>query len=193
MTDTDRGAFGLGSVLMKPLAENWWLILLRGVFAILFGITALVFPGITLVAFVWVFGAFALVDGLFSIAAAIRGGTMTPRWWLAIVGIAGIAAGILAAVWPGMTALLLLTFIGAWSIVRGLFEIVGAFRLRRHIDNEWMLIGAGALSVLFGILVLVAPGAGALALLWLIGVYAILSGLMLVGLAFRLRSHRQAA
>lgn len=190
MSNPETSPFGLA--LMRPLAENWWLFLLRGVATILFGLVALVFPGIALVSFVWVYGAFAFVDGAFAIGGAIRGGTMTPRWWLAIVGIAGIAAGILAVVWPGITALVLLTFIGIWSIIRGLFEIVGAFSVRRHIDNEWMLIAAGALSVLFGIIVLVAPGAGALALLWLIGAYAIVAGIMLVGFAFRLREHRPA-
>jgi uncharacterized membrane protein HdeD (DUF308 family) len=187
---TQNEPFGFGALMIRPLAANWWLILLRGAFAILFGLVALIFPGITLVTFVWVFGAFVLVDGVTSIAAAIRGGTMTPRWWLAVVGLSGIAAGILAIVWPGMTALILITFIGVWSIVRGVFEIVGAIRLRQHIDNEWMLVGAGLLSVIFGIAVLVAPGAGALALAWLIGVYAVASGLMLVGLALRLRAHR---
>lgn len=189
---TQSEPFGFGALMIRPLAANWWLILLRGVFAILFGLVALIFPGITLVTFVWVFGAFVLIDGVTSIAAAIRGGTMTPRWWLAVVGLSGVAAGILAIVWPGMTALILITFIGVWSIVRGVFEIVGAIRLRQHIDNEWMLVGAGLLSVIFGVAVLVAPGAGALALAWLIGVYAVASGLMLVGLALRLRSHRQA-
>ena len=193
MANTDFPSQGLGTLFMKPLADNWWLMLLRGIVAILFGILALVYPGITLVTFVWVFGAFAFVDGIFSIGAAIRGGTMMPRWWLVIVGLAGIAAGIAAVVWTGMTALLILTFIGIWSIIRGVFEIAGAIRVRQHIDNEWMLIGAGLLSILFGIIVLIAPGAGALALLWLIGAWAIVSGVMLVGFAFRLRGLRDKA
>jgi uncharacterized membrane protein HdeD (DUF308 family) len=193
MTNAEPSPFGTTSPLLKPLADNWWLILLRGLLAIVFGLIALIFPGIALLSFVWIFGVFAFVDGIFSIGAAITGGTMAPRWWLIIVGLAGIAVGILAVAWPDRTALILLIFIGAWAVVRGLFEIVGALSVRRHMENEWMLIAAGALSVLFGAVVLIAPGAGALALLWLIGAYAIVFGLMMVGFAFRLRTHRHAS
>ena len=192
MTNAEPSPLGMMSPLLRPLAQNWWLILLRGVLAIVFGIIALVLPGVALISFIWIFGVFAFVDGIFSIGAAITGGTMAPRWWLAIVGLAGIAVGVLAVAWPDVTALVLLTFIGVWAIVRGLFEIVGALSIRQHIENEWMLVAAGALSVLFGAVVLIAPGAGALALLWLIGAYAVVAGLMLVGFAFRLRAHRHA-
>ncbi len=188
-TDSHTLTFGTPGPFLLPLAANWWLILLRGIVAILFGIVALLYPDVTLATFIWLFGAFVFVDGVFSIGAAMRGGNIAPRWWLVLVGLAGIVTGILAVVWPGLTALVLVAFIGAWSILRGLFEIIGALRLRRHIDNEWMLIATGALSILFGVIVLVAPGAGALALLWFIGAYAIVSGLMLAILALRLRLH----
>ena len=118
---------------------------------------------------------------------------MMPRWWLIVVGIAGVAAGIIAAVYPEVTALLLVTFIGVWSIVRGVFEIAGAIAIRREIDNEWMLILLGALSVLFGLYVVIFPGAGALAIVWVIGIYAIVGGIMMVGFALRLRRHHQRA
>ncbi len=193
MAFADRNRLRPAASLLGALADNWWSIFLRGVLALMFGVVTLVWPGLTLVALVYLFSAFVFVDGAFALFAAVRGGTMMPRWWLAIIGLAGIVAGPLTLFWPEITALLLITFIGAWSIVRGLFEIIGAISLRREIDNEWMLILAGALSVLFGLVVLVAPGAGALALLWLIGTYAVVSGLMLVGLSLRLRGHRAPA
>jgi uncharacterized membrane protein HdeD (DUF308 family) len=180
---------GPRSPLLTPLARNWGLIALRGVLAILFGIVCIAWPGVALTTFIWLFAVFALVDGVFSIGAAITGGSMMPRWWLAVVGIAGIAAGLIAAFNPGATALVLLTFIGAWSIVRGIFEIAGAIAVRKEIDNEWMLILGGAISVLFGLYVLIFPGEGALAILVVIGIWSIIAGVMMIGFAFRLRRH----
>ncbi|MFL4984901.1 MAG: HdeD family acid-resistance protein [Xanthobacteraceae bacterium] len=113
-----------------------------------------------------------------------------PTWWLVVVGILGILAGLVTFLWPGVTALVLIFFIGGWAIAHGIFEIVGAIKLRKEIDNEWWLILAGALSVVFGIIVLIAPGAGALALVWIIGVYSLAFGVLLVGLSLRLRRHR---
>lgn len=174
------------------MSENWWLFLIRGVLALIFGIVAIAVPIATVITLAIIFGIYAVIDGVMALASAIRGDSKMPRWWLIIVGLAGVAAGILAIVWPDLTALLLITFIGAWAVVRGIFEIIGAIALRREIDNEWMLILGGALSVLFGAFVLIAPGAGAIALAWLIGVAAILLGIMLCGLAFRLRRHHTA-
>ena len=181
---------GSGAVIVHALARNWWLLLLRGLVSILFGVLAFIWPGITLVSLVIIYGAYALADGIFAIIAAIRGDTgPMPRWWLALVGLMGIAAGVLTFLLPGLTALTLLILIGAWALVRGIFEIIGAIRLRKEIDNEWMLILSGVISVLFGLYMLVAPGAGALALIWVIGAYAIIAGVLLVALAFRLRRH----
>jgi uncharacterized membrane protein HdeD (DUF308 family) len=161
--------------------------------AILFGVLAFIWPGITLTVLVLLFGAYALVDGVFALIAAFSGGAKpVPTWWLIVVGVAGIAAGIVTFVWPGMTAFVLIIFIGAWAIVHGIFEIVGAVRLRKEIDNEWWLILAGALSVIFGLIVLIAPGAGALGLIWVIGAYSIAFGILLVGLSLRLRKHLPA-
>lgn len=178
-------------MLLHGLAKNWWLLLLRGIAAIVFGILAFAWPGITLLSLVILYGAYALVDGVLSIAAAIGGGggTATPRWWLIVVGLLGIAAGLLTFFWPQITALVLLMFIGAWALIHGVFEIIGAIRLRKEIDNEWMLILSGALSVLFGAAMLVMPGAGALALIWVIGAYSIIFGILFVGFAFRLKKH----
>jgi uncharacterized membrane protein HdeD (DUF308 family) len=139
------------------------------------------------------YGAFALVDGVLAIAAAIMGGAPAPRWWLAIIGLLGIAVGILTFAWPGVTALVLLLFIAGWAIATGVLQIVGAIKLRKEIDNEWLLIAGGVLSVLFGLILIVQPGTGALASLYVIGAYAILYGILLVILSLRLRTHAHAA
>lgn len=176
--------------LLHGLARNWWLFLVRGIAAIIFGVLAFAWPGITILTLVLFYGAFALVDGVSALWAAIAGGVSSaPRWWLVVIGLCGIFAGLLTFMWPGITALILLIFIASWSIAIGVFQIIGAIQLRKHIDNEWMLILSGALSVLFGIVLLVQPGAGALALVWLIGVYAILFGILNIAFAFRLRQH----
>lgn len=174
--------------LLPSLAANWWLFLLRGIVAIIFGVLAFVWPGITILTFVMFFGAFVLVDGIVALAAAVTGGTsIVPRWWLAIVGILGIAAGVMTFVWPGITALILLTFMAAWSIAIGVCQIVGAIRLRKEIDNEWLLVLSGALSVLFGLALFVMPGASAVALAWMVSAYAIVFGVLTIAFAFRIR------
>jgi uncharacterized membrane protein HdeD (DUF308 family) len=179
--------------MLRELSRNWWLVMLRGIAGIVFGILAFVWPGLTLLTLVLFYGAYALVDGIFSLIAVFAGkGKPLPRWWLVLVGLAGIAAGVLTFLWPGLTAVLLLYFIGAWSIVHGIFEIVGAIQLRKEIDNEWWLMLAGLLSLIFGILIVVLPGTGALALVWAIGAYAVVFGIMLVALSLRLRRHRTA-
>lgn len=176
--------------LLPALAESWWLLLLRGIAAIIFGVLAFIWPGITLLTLVLFYGAFALVDGVLAVAAAIKGGSPVPRWWLAVVGAAGIIAGILTFLWPGVTALVLLIFIAAWAIVLGIFEIYGAIKLRKEIDNEWWLIIGGVLSVIFGILLLLQPAAGALALVWMIGAFAILLGIIHIAFALRVKKHK---
>jgi uncharacterized membrane protein HdeD (DUF308 family) len=178
------------SPMLQTLSRYWWLILLRGIAAIIFGVLAFIWPGITLVTLVLFWGAFALVDGVLALAHAIMGGNMGSRWWLALIGIAGIAAGIVTFMWPGVTALVLLIFIATWAIVLGVFQIIGAIRLRKEIDNEWTLGLGGLLSVLFGVVMLVAPGAGALGLIWAIGSFAVVFGVLMVMAAFKLKKHR---
>jgi len=180
---------GLGSAMVHALAKNWWLLLLRGVAAIIFGLLTFVWPGLTLLTLILFYGAFALIDGVLAIIAAITGGAPAPRWWLAIVGLLGIGAGLLTFLMPGLTALVLLYFIAGWAIATGLFQIVGAIKLRKEIDNEWLLILGGIISMLFGIAMMLAPGAGALALVWVIGAYSVVIGLIFVALAFRLKKH----
>jgi uncharacterized membrane protein HdeD (DUF308 family) len=179
--------------MLHALAKNWWLVLLRGIAGIVFGILAFVWPGLTLAVLILLYGAYALVDGVFALITAFTGGAKpVPTWWLIVVGLCGIAAGLITFIWPGVTALVLIVFIGAWAIAHGIFEIIGAIKLRKEIDNEWWLILAGALSVIFGVIVLAAPGAGALALVWVIGAYSLVFGILLVGLSLRLRKHRHA-
>ena len=177
--------------MLHALAQAWWLVLLRGIAGILFGILAFVWPGLTLLTLILLYGAYALVDGIFALIAAFTGRVGgAPTWWLIVIGLFGLAAGVVTFAWPGVTALVLIIFIGGWAIAHGVFEIIGAIKLRKEIDNEWLLILAGALSVIFGIIVLIAPGAGALGLVWAIGAYSIAFGILLVGLSLRLRNHR---
>jgi uncharacterized membrane protein HdeD (DUF308 family) len=182
-----------GTVLMRPmlddLARNWWLVLLRGIGAIIFGLLTIMWPGLSLLTLVVLFGAFTLFDGGLAIGAAIMGGTPQPRWWLALVGVLGIAAGALTLMWPGITAFILLLFIAGWAIAAGVFEIVGALKLRKEIEGEWWLVATGILSVLFGVLILLFPGVGALGIAFAIGWFAILYGALLVGLSWRLKKH----
>jgi uncharacterized membrane protein HdeD (DUF308 family) len=167
-----------------------------GVAAIIFGILAFLLPGLTLFTLIILFGAFALADGVLALWTAFTGGVaagnMTPRWWLILIGVLGIATAVTTVLWPGTTGLVLLLFIAAWAIASGIFTIIGAVRLRKEIEGEWLLIANGALSILIGLLMLFQPAAGALALVWLIGAYALVFGGILVAFAFRLRRHKPA-
>jgi len=190
----NRGSPFLGLAL-RELAENWWLLLLRGIAAIAFGLLAFLWPDLTLLTLVFMWGLYAIADGILALWAAIasKGGEIAPRWWLAVVGIAGILAGALAFVWPGMTALVLLMFIASWAIVIGVLQIWGAIRLRKEIEGEWLLALSGALSVAFGVIMFAQPGAGALAVVWLIGWFAILAGCVYIALAVQLKKHKRPA
>jgi len=169
------------------LARNWWAIALRGVAAIIFGIMALLMPAITLAALILLFGVFAVVEGIFSVIAAVRGHSGAPRWFLLLEGVVGIAAGVVAFVWPGLTAIVLLYVIAAWAIITGVLEIAAATRLHNRIRGEWWLVLGGILSVVAGVWMMRAPGSGALAVVLLIGSYVLLFGILQVVLAFRLR------
>ena len=175
--------------MLHLLSKNWWIFVVRGALAILFGIGAFVVPGVTLAALVIMYGAYVFADGVMAAAAAFgarKAGEGFP-WPVFVVGVAGILAGLVTFVYPGVTALLLLYLIGAWHIVRGIFEIVTAIRLRREIQGEAWLILGGIASVVFGMFLYVRPGAGAVALLWLIGSFAIAFGIIEILLAFKLK------
>jgi uncharacterized membrane protein HdeD (DUF308 family) len=181
------------ATMLEHLSRNWGWVVLRGVAAVLFGVLAFVLPGITLAVLVIVWGAYALADGILALIAAYRVRDQgKPFWSLVIVGLLGIAAGIVTFIWPGMTALLLLLFIAAWAIVMGIFQMIAAIRLRKEIQNEWLLGLSGVLSVLFGIIMFVQPGAGALALIWVIAAYAIVFGVLLIWLGLRLKKRSES-
>jgi uncharacterized membrane protein HdeD (DUF308 family) len=173
--------------MLTQLSRNWWAVVLRGVLAILFGILAFAWPAITLQVLVLFFGAYALVDGVFALIAGLSNRVGTNRWWVVLEGLVGIVVGILAFLWPGLTAFALLYLIAAWAIVTGILEIMAAIELRKEISNEWLLILSGILSVIFGVLIALFPRAGALSIIWLIAIYAIVFGIMFVALGLRLR------
>lgn len=177
--------------MLFDLAKRWWVLLLRGLFAIAFGILAFLWPGLTLAALVIVYGIYAMVDGITAIWFGLAGGRGRPWWAMLLVGILGVAAGVVTFLWPQITAVALLAVIAAWAIIRGIFEISAAIRLRRVIDNEWLLALGGALSIAFGVLLAVQPAAGALAVVWIIGAYAIAFGVIAVALSLRLRWYRK--
>ncbi len=170
-------------------ARNWWTLVLRGAIAILFGIALFIWPQISVAVLVWLFGLFVFISGILALIAAFsRRQAQENRALLIFEGIIAIIAGLLVFFWPGITALILLYFIAAWAIVTGILEIIAAVQLRKEIENEWLLAIAGIASVLFGILAAIRPGAGALAILWVIGIYAIVFGVMLLILGLRLRN-----
>ena len=170
------------------LRNSWWMLALRGVLAITFGVLALIWPGATLLVMVAFFAAWALIGGVASVVAAVKNRTADKGWWLVLLlGIVSIAAGVIAVLNPGITILVLVLLMGANALVTGVLEIVIAIRLRRTIEHEWMLALAGVVSVLFGLLVFLFPVAGAFAMVWLISFYATLTGVLLLALAFRAR------
>ena len=175
--------------MLHTLVANWWALALRGLAAVLFGLLTFFLPGITLVTLVLLFGAYALVDGIFNVIAFFR--VASHQWALLIEGVIGIIAGVLTFAWPAITALALLYVIAFWAILTGVFEIIAGIRLRKVITNEWLLLVMGVLSFLFGLLILFAPGAGALAIVLWIGAYALVFGVFLLALAFRLRGQRR--
>jgi len=174
--------------MLEALQRGWWLLVLRGVCALLFGVLAFAWPGITLVTLVIFFGAYALINGLFTLGVAFRAPQGTPgKGTLVMLGLLGVAAGVLTFFYPGITALSLLVVIAWWAIFTGVMEIAVAIKLRKQLSNEWLLILSGVLSVVFGIVVIARPGAGALSIVWLIGAYALLFGVLLLTLAMKVK------
>ena len=171
------------------LSDRWWMLTLRGVAGVIFGILTFISPQSSLVALVLLFGAYALVNGAINLAMAVRRPPDGRRWTALLVeSIVGIAAGVLTLVWPGITAIALLAVIAVWAIVTGVAQVVAAVRLRRTIRGEWLLALSGVFSVALGVLLLLAPVAGALALVLWIGAYALVFGALLIALSLRLRT-----
>ena len=178
--------------LLAALAENWGLLLLRGLVAIAFGLIAFFYPNITLTVLVYLFGAYAVVDGAVAIWAAFNSfGDAGPRWWLGLTGVVSILAGIAAFTYTGTTTQVLLMIIAIWAITIGVLQIWGAIETRRILDDFWMLGLTGALSIAFGAIVIAKPDAGALALVWVIGWFAIVFGCLYLALAFRLKKFKR--
>jgi uncharacterized membrane protein HdeD (DUF308 family) len=187
-------ASSFNGTMASGLSRAWRVILVRGVVAVLFGLLALVWPRLTLLALILLFGIYAIIDGVASFAHAFDAGRRGQNWvWPVIVGIMSIAAGIIALVWPGETALILVFIIAAWALITGISEIISGISLRREITDEWLLVLGGVISVVFGVLVFLRPGAGALALVWLIGFYAIVLGAERIAFAFRVRNWTRSA
>jgi uncharacterized membrane protein HdeD (DUF308 family) len=178
--------------MVTSLAQNWWTFTLRGVFALLFGFLAFVAPGATLTTLVFVFGFYAILNGVLALYAAWNLRSFD-RWWLLFLeGLLGIAAGVIAFVYPGAAAIAFLSILAVWAILAGILQIVEAIRLRQEIENEWSLGLSGLASVVFGVLLVVWPRSGLVTISWIIGLYAIAFGVMLLILGSRLRGLNKA-
>jgi uncharacterized membrane protein HdeD (DUF308 family) len=175
--------------MIELFLRSWWMLALRGVIALLFGVLALMWPGITLLWLVALYAAYALLTGAVSVYASVKNRHSDEKWWLILLlGLVSISAGVIAVLYPGLTALVLVLVMGANALITGVLDIAIAIRLRKAINNEWLLILSGSASIIFGVLVLLFPGAGALTLVWLISFYAVLTGVLLLALAFRVRA-----
>jgi len=179
--------------MVEILARYWWAFIARGVLAVVLGVLVFAWPAITIAALIIVFGVYIFVDGIFLIIKAIGGWkSRDDRWLLLLEGLLGIGIGVITFFAPGVTAISLLFFIAAWSLTTGILEIVGAIRLRKEIQGEVWWILSGIASVLFAVLLMIFPGAGILTLTWLLGIYAIVFGVLLIALGIRVRAHRPA-
>ncbi len=172
--------------MIGEVARDWWVVVLHGILAVLFGLVAILMPGMTVVMLIMLFGVFAMADGITALVGMFRRHPYSPRWAQALHGVLGLAAGVVALLWPGVTAMTLLWIVGAWAIAIGVLRITAAIDLRKVIENEWMLALSGLLSVAFGVVALARPLAGTLALVFLIAGYAIVFGIVLIAFGFRL-------
>ena len=175
--------------MLSTLSENWWVLALRGLLAVLFGFAALVLPLGTLEAVGRLFGVYAILEGALVVLIGMRGTQY--RGAFLSEGAFGIVAGLVALAWPGVTALVLLYVVAIWAILSGIAEIIAAVALRREIEGEWVLFLVGVLSVVLGVAMAVLPSVGVLSLIWLVGLYALAVGVAMIVLAFRVRDVRR--
>jgi uncharacterized membrane protein HdeD (DUF308 family) len=188
-TKLESGFVRIAVVDVETLVHNWWVILLRGIAGIIFAALTFFAPDISLAALVLVFGAYAFADGVLAIISAIRRRGESRRWWLLVLdGLAGVSVGIITLIWPAITAIALLYLIAAWALVTGGLEIAAAIRLRKVITGEWLLVLIGIASIALGVMLALFPGTGALAVVLWIGAYALVTGILMIVLSFRLRS-----
>jgi uncharacterized membrane protein HdeD (DUF308 family) len=193
MTTTEPMPAPADRPLLRAMAEHWWVFLIRGLAAVVFSVLALMWPGLTILTLTLFWGAYALLDGVLALWAAITGKVTDDRgsrWWLLLVGVLGVGAGLIAFFSPAFTAGVLLITLAIWAIVIGVLEIIGAIRLRKEIDNEWWLILNGACAVIFGVLFFMQPAAGAMAVVWMISLFALIFGVTAIMLAFKLKGHK---
>jgi uncharacterized membrane protein HdeD (DUF308 family) len=182
-----------GHVDLMALGARWWMLVVRGIAAVLLGVVTLAWPGISLLALVLVWAAYALIDGAASVAVAVRAGREGRRWgWMLFEGLIGIGAALLTALWPGITAFVLLMVIAVWAVLTGIAEIVAAIQLRHVIRGEWMLAVSGLLSIGFGLVTMMLPGPSALALVTILGFYAVVFGALMTGLGHRATREKRA-
>jgi uncharacterized membrane protein HdeD (DUF308 family) len=192
MTQANLSASPAYEAMIGVLAKNWWAVGIRGVIGILFGLVALFLPGATMLSLVLVFAAYAFVDGVFAIVSAVRAARERERWgYLLLEGIVDIAAAAVAVFWPGITVVAFVFVVAFWAIFTGVLELMAAFRLD-FIDGRGWLIFGGIVSVLYGVLLIVAPMIGAVVLTWWLGAYALVFGVCLVVLAFKLRARLES-
>jgi len=175
--------------MLDEVANNWWLMFLRGLAAIAFGILAWTWPGMTLMVLLMFYAAYALVEGVSALFLGFAGKKNHKIWWqMIVIGLLGIASAVITFLWPKLTAVVLLLCIATWAILNGMFEISAAIRLRKEIRGEWLLILSGIFAIIFGFLLLMRPAAGIFAMIWLLGVFAVASGIVQIALSLKLRS-----
>jgi uncharacterized membrane protein HdeD (DUF308 family) len=180
--------------MVRTLSQNWWLVVLRGVLAILFGVLAFVWPTITLLTLVVMFGVYAIVDGLVAAWTGLSRTKDSPRWWTFLLeGLISIGAGVIALIWPELATLVLIYMIASWAVITGILEIAAAVRLRNEITNEWVLGLGGVVSIALGVILFLQPLAGGLAIIWTVAAYAVIFGVLLVILGFRLRNWKASS
>ena len=173
---------------MMNLTRNWWLVALRGLLAILFGAVAFIWPGLTWLVLILMFGVYAILDGIFAMISGVVQSRYSPRWWVFLVeGFISLVAGVIVLAQPGLAGIALVVVIAVWAVLTGLLEVIAAIRLRREIRDEWMLGFGGFLSIMLGLLMLFQPGAGGLVITLMVGAYALIFGILMVALSFRLR------
>jgi uncharacterized membrane protein HdeD (DUF308 family) len=193
MSTTDPSLPLASRPLLAAMADYWWLLLLRGIAAVIFGLLAFFMPGIAGLSLVFLWGAYSFADGVLALWAAVSGGVATGnRWWLALTGALGIVAGLIAFFAPGLTAGVLLIFIAIWSVAIGIMAIIGAIQLRKEIEGEWLLILSGIIAIAFGVLMFTRPASAALAVVWMIATFAIIFGIDLIMLALKLKGYKRA-
>jgi uncharacterized membrane protein HdeD (DUF308 family) len=168
------------------------LLITRGIVGIIIGVLAFMWPGLTIAVLVGIFAMYAVIDGITNLMLGLKKSAQGRHWAMVVQGLIGIGAGLLTALWPGITALALVFFIAAWAVLTGIFEIVAAIRLRRLLTGEWLLMLSGVLSIAFGVLVFAFPAAGAVGIAWVLGAYALATGVILVSLGVGLRSRTLA-